>query len=100
MGNKEEKYYNYIVDDLFNKSDPKIDDTSYVGEVLLINIGFMQPSKVNGHFNYGFLNDTNYGWFRYYCKQTYGAKESDMKVIWRLYIDKLHNFFIKYGRER
>jgi len=82
--NKKEKYINFSVEDMVNKT--KID---YDGEEIIYP--FLSYSLSPTHF----LNHSTIHLFHIsrHLKETYGVNDEELEMIWKLYINRIESFF-------
>jgi len=87
---KQEKYINYIVDDLVKKTE--IDN-----EQQKITLPFISLPPISFTHSYFFSYSLPISpHFSKYIKNLYGTKDNEVQIIWDLYREKIQSLIKKY----
>ena len=80
--NKKEKYINFIVDDLVKKTEIDYDNESVRFDFYTSKPSFFTPLPLYNLMSSGFAT---------HVKTMYGARDSDVIVIWGSYRGRIHS---------
>ena len=83
--NKQEKYINYIVDDLIKKTEIDYGRGKIKCTFLPSDSYFGDCANISSFFSTSTYSTT----FSVYMSERYGAKDEEMKIIWGLYKERI-----------
>lgn len=82
--NKTQKYYEYIADDVLNKSYTERDGSDIIVPTLTGNGRFNLPRLLGQSAFFGMYKT----YFYNYVTNTYGARDNDLPLIWDIFKSK------------
>ena len=86
--NKKEKYINYIVDDLINKTE-----INYVKKK--ISPPFSPPLSNTSYYSFSLFSTllllSFSSYFSTYVKERYGTREEEVNIVWDLYRERIQS---------